>query len=106
MEISLSTFKQLLHSLKEKEISLKVRTHTGWSNSYLFIIGFIASMSDQQNKTFGGVVLSNLNETEGIIINNISNITAFELDAPCDDIQAKMVYHLSDNRSLKPLIID
>jgi hypothetical protein len=106
MEITLATFKKLLHSLKDQDVGLKVKTHTGWSKDYLHIIGFIASVSDQKNKTFGGVVLSNMAETEGVMINNISTITAFELDVSCENYEARKVYTLRDNMSLKALIID
>lgn len=106
MEISLETFKRLLHALKNQDISLKVKTHTGWTKDYLQIIGFIVSMSDQQNKTFGGIVLSNLAETEGVLINNISTITAFELEVSFEDYEANTVYTLRDNLSLKAMIVD
>ena len=106
MEISLETFKKLLHALKDQDAGLKVKTHTGWTNDYLHIIGFIASMNDQKNKTFGGIVLSNMAETEGVLINNISTITAFELQAPFEHYEAGKVYTLRDNMSLKALIID
>jgi hypothetical protein len=105
MDVTLENFKKLLSALKERNIGLKVRTHTGWSKDYLQIIGFIASMNDQKNKTFGGVVLSNLTETEGIMINNISTITAFELHDSIERFESKKVYVLKDN-TLKALIID
>jgi hypothetical protein len=105
-EISLATFKSLLHSLKENSISIKVRTHKGWTGDFLLVIGFIASVHDQENKTFGGVVLSNINETEGILINNISTINAFELDHAIEQYQANTVYNLRDNLSLKPIAVD
>jgi hypothetical protein len=105
MDITPAAFKSLLQSLKEKDIALKVRTHTGWSKDYLHIVGFISTMNDQNSKTFGGVVLSNTSETEGILINNISTITAFELSNPCDGFEPRMVYVVSDNLSLKALII-
>lgn len=105
MEISLIEFKTLLFVLKEKNIGLKVKTHTGWSTEFLHIIGFIASAREQEHKTFSGVVLSNMNETEGILINNISSISAFELEKACDPCTASTVYHLSDNMSLKALIL-
>ncbi len=105
MEISLTEFKTLLFALKEKNVGLKVRTHTGWSAEFLHIIGFIASTREQERKTFSGVVLSNMNETEGILINNISSISAFELQQACDPCIASTVYHLSDNMSLKALIL-
>jgi hypothetical protein len=72
----------------------------------LHIIGFIAAHAEQSSKTFGGVVLSNLSETEGIMINNISTINAFELQHDIDGYRSSVVYHLTDNRSLKALIID
>ncbi len=106
MEISLETFKKLLHTLKNQDIGLKVRTHTGWSNDYLRIIGFISSVSDQENKTFGGVVLSNIAETEGILINNIATITAFELERSFEEFEALTIYSLRDNMSIKALIIE
>ncbi|HLT73602.1 MAG TPA: hypothetical protein VKZ68_00910 [Ohtaekwangia sp.] len=96
----------MLHSVKEEQIGVKVRTHTGWSSDYLNIIGFIASTRDKENKTFTGVVLSNLNETEGILINNISSITAFELERACEQYKGGIVYHLRDNISLKTLILN
>ena len=106
MEITLETFKKLLHSLKNQDIGLKVKTHTGWSKDYLHIIGFIASVNDQKQSTFNGIVLSNLSETEGILINNITTIAAFELDAACDGFDAHQEYVLHDTRSLKALIIE
>jgi len=106
MQITLNQFKTLLHSVKEEQIGVKVRTHTGWSSDYLNIIGFIASTRDKENKTFTGVVLSNLNETEGILINNISSITAFELERACEQYKGGIVYHLRDNISLKTLILN
>lgn len=105
MEISLNEFKALLFVLKEKNVGLKVKTHTGWSSEFLHIIGFIASSREQQSKTFSGVVLSNSSETEGLLINNISSIAAFELAHPCDNFDASKVYHLRDNMSLKALIM-
>ena len=105
MEISLTEFKALLFVLKEKNVGLKVRTHTGWSAEFLHIIGFIASAREQERKTFSGVVLSNMTETEGILINNISSISAFELQHGCDPCSAGTVYRLSDNMSLKALIL-
>ena len=105
MEISLTEFKSLLFELKEKDVGLKVRTHTGWSSEFLHIIGFIASAREQERKTFSGVVLSNMSETEGILINNISSISAFELKEACDPCTASTVYHLRDNMSLKALIL-
>ncbi|HYF67829.1 MAG TPA: hypothetical protein VD884_06830 [Ohtaekwangia sp.] len=104
MQIMLSEFKALLHVLKENQIGLKVKTHTGWSTDYLQIIGFIASTSDQANKTFGGIVLSNMNETEGILINNISTINAFQLEQDYLNYQKDTIYHLTD-MTLKALII-
>jgi hypothetical protein len=106
MDITLATFKNLLHTLKEKNISLKVRTHTGWSKDYLHIVGFISSMNDQNNKTFGGVVLSNDSETEGILINNITTITAFELGKGCEPFAGQVVYVVSDNLSLKIIPVE
>lgn len=105
MEISLNEFKTLLFVLKEKNVGLKVKTHTGWSTEYLHIIGFIASAREQERKTFAGVVLSNMSETEGILINNISSISAFELEQNCEQCTASTVYHLRDNMSLKALIL-
>jgi hypothetical protein len=105
MDITPATFKSLLQSLKENDIALKVRTHTGWSKDYLNIVGFISSMNDQNSKNFGGIVLSNTSETEGILINNISTITAFELSERCDPFDAHVVYVVTDNLSLKALII-
>lgn len=105
MQISLTNFKKLLHSLKDHNIALKVRTHTGWSRDYLHIIGFIVSTADQLNRTFGGIVLSNMGDTEGILINNISAITAFELDKTCEECSAHVIYNLEDNKSLKALIL-
>ncbi len=93
----------MLYSVKEEQIGLKVKTHTGWSSDYLNIIGFIASARDQENKTFAGVVLSNMSETEGILINNISSITAFELQRGCEDFKGGVVYQLKD--TLKALIL-
>jgi hypothetical protein len=104
MEISLATFKKLLHSLKDQEIGLKVKTHNGWSNDYLQIIGFISSISEQETKTFGGVVLSNSTETEGVLINNISTITAFELEHRHQEYEAGQIYVLGDV-ALNALII-
>jgi hypothetical protein len=106
MEISLATFKKLLHSLKDRGVPLKVKTHTGWSKEYLHIIGFISSIQEHDSKAFGGVVLSNLAETEGILINNIATILAFELDMACDDYEARKEYILSDNLSLQALIVE
>jgi hypothetical protein len=106
MEITLATFKKLLDSLKNQDIGLKVQTHTGWTQDYLHIIGFIASVTDQKNKTFGGVVLSNMAETEGVMINNISTITAFELEVSFQEYEAGKIYVLRDNMSLKALIIE
>lgn len=106
MEITLETFKRLLHALKNQDIGLKVKTHTGWTKEYLQIIGFIASVHDQESKTFGGIVLSNLAETEGVLINNISTITAFELQFPFEEYEANTIYTLRDNMSLKAMIID
>jgi hypothetical protein len=105
-DISLATFKKLLHTLKEHHIGIKIRTHTGWTNDYLHIIGFIASVHDQENKTFGGVVLSNANETEGVLINNISTINGFELEASHEKYEAKRIYNLRDNPSLKSVALD
>ena len=105
MYISLNDFKTILESVKQNNIGIKVKTHTGWSNDFLHIIGFITSVSDQQNKTFGGVVLSNMAETEGIMINNISTITAFELQQSCGTCEANTIYLLMDNKSLKALIL-
>jgi hypothetical protein len=106
MEISLDSFKRLLHSLKTQDIGLKVQSHSGWSNDYLHIIGFIASVHDQKDKTFGGVVLSNLAETEGVMINNISTILAFEIEKHCDVYEPHIVYTLQGSASMKALIID
>jgi hypothetical protein len=103
MEITLATFKKLLHSIKDRNIALKVRTHTGWSKDYLHIIGFIASVNDQKANTFGGIVLSNTAETEGVLINNISTISAFELAETIEHYQAGKVYFLRDHTSLKSL---
>lgn len=97
MQTSLSDFKTILQIVKEQNIALKIKTHTDWSSDYLQIIGFIASTSDKMNKTFGGIVLSNINETEGVIINNISTVTAFELEQDLGNYIAKTVYNLIDN---------
>jgi hypothetical protein len=48
-------------------------------------------------------VLSNLAETEGVLINNISTISAFELAKTIDQYQAGKAYPLRDN-SLKGVI--
>jgi hypothetical protein len=101
MQISLTDFKRLLHSVKEEQIGLKVKTHTGWSSDYLHIIGFLASSKDKQNKTFTGLVLSNKNETEGILINNITSITAFQINKACDKLKSDTVYTLINNQSVK-----
>jgi hypothetical protein len=106
MQISLNDFKAILQVLKEEDIGLKVKTHTGWSKDFLHIIGFIASTSDQSSKTFAGVVLSNMTETEGIMINNIAIIHAFEIERECQGFKASTIYHLSDNLSLKAMILD
>lgn len=106
MQISLNDFKAILHVLKQQNIALKVRTHSGWSNDFLNIIGFIASTHDKTSKTFAGIVLSNLSETEGVMINNISIITAFQIERECDGYRASTIYHLSDNMSLKAMILD
>ena len=103
MFVTLSAFKQLLHTLKERNIGIKVKTSTGWSSDYLNIIGFIVSTTDQDRKNFGGVVLSNISETEGIMINNIASITSFELQQPCNHYDANTPYDLQDN--LKALIL-
>ncbi len=106
MPITLTEFKAVLKILKERDLGLKVRTHSGWSNDYLHVIGFIASASEKDVQTFSGIVLSNMTETEGIMINNISSISAFQLEHDCSVYTANTVYHLSDNRSLKAIIID
>ena len=105
MEITLHDFKVLLQSLKENDSGIRVLTHTGWSQDFLHIIGFIASTTDHQKRTFGGIVLSNMNESEGIMINNISAISAFELEQPWKHYQRGVVYHLKDNFTLKALIL-
>jgi hypothetical protein len=84
MLVSLDDFKAVLRVLKEKDIALKVKTHSGWSSDYLHIIGFIAAHAEQSSKTFGGVVLQH----------------------DIDGYRSSVVYHLTDNRSLKALIID
>jgi hypothetical protein len=104
MQITLTQFKNLLYVLKEMGIGLKVKTHRGWSKEFLQIIGFITSTHDQTNKTFGGVVLSNLNETEGILINNISTITAFEVEKDCEEFLGNTEYVLQDN--MKTMILE
>jgi hypothetical protein len=104
MQISLTHFKSLLHTVKAQQISLKVKTHTGWSSDFLHIIGFIASSKDQENRTFTGLVLSNSNETEGILINNISSITAFQLSTGCEEYKPDIIYLLADTQSEKALM--
>ena len=106
MQISLNDFKAILQVLKQQNIALKVKTHSGWSNDFLNIIGFISSTHDQSSKTFAGIVLSNMSETEGVMINNISIITAFQIEQECGSYKASTVYHLSDNLSLKAMIVD
>lgn len=96
MHITLSDFKNLLHSLKEENIGIKVKTHTGWTNDFLNIIGFIVSTIDQEKKTFGGVVLSNATETEGVMINNIASISSFELKTAYGPFEGNKVYDLHD----------
>ena len=105
MYVTLSDFRNLLHTLKAQNIGIKVKTHTGWSNDYLNIIGFIVSTIDQEKKTFGGVVLSNLTETEGVMINNIASITSFQIESSCADYEADRVYILQDNLTVKAVII-
>src|SRR5688572_28397077 len=105
MYITLSDFRNLLHTLKEQNIGIKVKTHTGWSNDYLNIIGYIVSTIEQEKKTFGGVVLSNKTETEGVMINNIASITSFQIESNCSDYEADKVYILQDNLAVKAVII-
>jgi hypothetical protein len=106
MHVSLRQFKTLLHAVKEQNIGLRVKTHTGWSKDFLHIIGFIASSRDQEQKTFAGIVLSNRSETEGVMINNISSISAFELEKPHGGFHSDTVYHLADAPSLHTLSED
>jgi hypothetical protein len=106
MQISLSDFKAILKVLKEQNIALKVKTHSGWSNNFLQVIGFIASTHDQSSKTFAGVVLSNMSETEGIMINNISIISAFQVERECGTIKPEIIYQLNDNLSVKAMIVN
>lgn len=104
MHVTLSDFRHLLQTLKDENVGIKVKTHTGWSNGYLNVIGFIVSTVEQDRKSFGGVVLSNISETEGILINNIASITSFELDRGCREYLPQTAYILQDN--IKALIID
>jgi len=104
MQVTLNHFKSLLKKCKEDKIALKVKTHTGWSKDYLFIIGFIASEQEMTNRTFAGVVLSNKAETEGILINNISSINAFVLQAPFNDLESHKEYNL-DSLGFKAVIL-
>jgi hypothetical protein len=106
MFITLDQFKKTLSFLKEKNIHLKVKTNAGWTNNYLHIIGFITSSEDQFHNDFKGIVLSNMNETEGILINNISTVCAFELEQACEDLNAKTVYKLDDQVFFKALILN
>jgi hypothetical protein len=97
MHVTLSDFKSLLQLLKDENIGIKVKTHTGWSKEYLNIVGFIVSTMDQDKKAFGGLVLSNVSETEGIMINNIASITSFELQQDCHSYTAQTAYLLQGN---------
>jgi len=105
MYITLSDFRNLLHTLKEQNIGIKVKTHSGWSNDYLEIIGFIVSTIDQEKKTFGGVVLSNSTETEGVMINNIASISSFQIKGNCANYEADKIYILQDSLAVKAAIV-
>jgi hypothetical protein len=104
MYVTLNDFRGLLQLLKDENIGIKVKTHTGWSREYLNIIGFIVPTMDQDRKAIGGVVLSNLSETEGIMINNIASITAFDLQRDCHKYTAQTEYLLQDN--IKALVLE
>lgn len=103
MYVTLRDFRDLLQVLKDQKVGIKVKTHTGWSKEYLNIIGFIVPTVDQDKKTLGGVVLSNLSETEGIMVNNIASITSFELQQDCRAYTAATAYLLQDN--IKDLVM-
>jgi hypothetical protein len=104
MYVTLNDFRGLLQLLKDENIGIKVKTHTGWSREYLNIIGFIVPTMDLDRKAIGGVVLSNLSETEGIMINNIASITAFDLQRDCHTYTAQTEYLLQDN--IKALVLE
>lgn len=105
MEVTLQNFRTILVYLKENKRGLKVKTLQGWIDKYLQVIGFISASDDQINKNFSGVVLSDLQESEGMVINNISAITAFQLEAKWQEYKPNKIYTLTNNESLKALII-
>jgi hypothetical protein len=106
MRITLTEFKKLLRDVKEQTLAIKVKTHTGWSKDFLHIVGFIAQTNEQSNNGFVGVVLSNEAETEGILINNVSTITAFELNEACGSCLSNTVYTLEDHVSPKAVSVE
>ena len=100
MTVSIHDFKKTLANIKEKNIRLKVKTYFGWSEHYLQIIGFVAAASSNDTADFKGIVLSNINATEGILINNICSLIAFELETGCEGLQPNVVYTLKDEANV------
>jgi hypothetical protein len=96
MSVSLKDFKRLLLSLKEQNIKLKIKTITGWSESYLYILGFIEYLSTRNEGDFKGIILSDDAEREGMLLSDISHLMAFKLESPHETFKAKVVYTIND----------
>jgi hypothetical protein len=99
MTISIKDFKNILLELEENKIPLKVKTYSGWSADFLHIIGFIKPKElnpTTSSAHIHGVVLSNETETEGLLISNISTLSAFELKQPYNSLEGNLIYELSN----------
>jgi hypothetical protein len=108
MLVTIHNFKKILIYLKQQDIHLKVKTNAGWTQHYLHLIGFIGASEDHHSapaNSFRGIVLSNTNATEGILINNINTLTAFKLQKSWGEFQAETEYPLQGEHELNPLTL-
>ena len=91
MNITLDDFKKLLLSLKEKNIKLRIKTITGWSQRYLSVLGF-THHRNKPGHDFKGIILSDEMEKEGMLLSDLSHLVAFQLDTSYDKFKAKIIY--------------
>jgi hypothetical protein len=91
MNITLDDFKKLLLSLKEKNIKLRIKTITGWSQRYLSVLGF-THQRDTPGHDFKGIILSDEMEKEGMLLTDLTHLVAFQLETSYDKFKAKTVH--------------
>lgn len=93
--ISLETLKKLLLSLKTEQPSTQIRvnvSHRQWTDNFLSI-GMICE-TDSEGKRSYAILFNDIKEKRTVLLKDIADITAFELDSSFESYKSNCEYRI------------